>query len=229
LQNANFSRAEPTPRPTLHLPGPRNWSRDARKPLAILLLLAVTSGLGCTWIKRCAYQGFGRDTWQQPERVVETLAISPGDRVADLGAGGGYFSFLLAEAVGGAGRLFAVDVDPGMNDYVAKQARRRELPQITTVLAAADDPRLPEPVDLLFTSNTFHHLDDRVSYFRKVRENYLRPGARVAIIDYLPEVTDHATEPELILQEMEAAGFALEIIYAWLERQSFLVFRVAED
>lgn len=201
------------------------WRGRRRAGLASLLLLTLAFGLGCTWVKRLAYEGFRRDSWQQPARVVESLGLSAGDRVADLGAGGGYFSFRLAEAVGGAGRLYAADVDPGMNDYVAGEAARRALAQVSTVLAALDDPRLPEPVDLLFTCNTFHHLDDRVAYFRKVREKYLKPGGRVAIVDYLPEVTDHSTDKEAILSDMQSAGFTLEVAHDWLERQSFLVFR----
>ena len=69
---------------------------------------------GCAGLKRCAYEGFDRDDWQAPERVVEVLGIEPGDRIADVGAGGGYFTFRLADAVGAQGLVYAVDVDEGI-------------------------------------------------------------------------------------------------------------------
>ena len=97
--------------------------------------------------------------------MVADLALAPGARVADLGAGGGYFTFRLARAVGPTGLVYAVDVDPGMVDFLAEQAAEQALANVRPVLAAGDDPRLSEPVDLVFTSNTYHHLANRVAYF----------------------------------------------------------------
>ncbi len=192
--------------------------------IALLVALALTGG--CGFAKRCAYEGFRRDSWQQPERVVEALALAPGQRVADLGAGGGYFTFRIAEAVGPSGRVYAADVDQSMTDYVQAEAKDRGLTNVSAVLSGFGDPRLPEPVDLLFTCNTYHHIEDRVAYFTRVREKSLRPGARVAIVDFDPEVTDHATARDVIVEEMQAAGFALLVEHDWLERQSFLVFEI---
>ena len=72
--------------------------------------------------KRFAYEGFDRDSWQQPDAVIEALAIRPGSTVADIGAGGGYFSFRLADAVGPNGRVYAVDIDEDMVAYLKKKA-----------------------------------------------------------------------------------------------------------
>jgi len=150
----------------------------------------------------------------------------PGARVADLGAGGGYFTFRLAHAVGPTGLVFAVDIDPDMVDFLAKQAAEQGLANVRPVLAAGDDPRLPEHVDLVFTSNTYHHLENRVAYFSALRERALAPGGRVAIVEYRPEATSHATARATIEQEMTAAGFRLEKSFDYLERQHFLVFEV---
>ena len=76
--------------------------------LALVVGTVCGSLLGCSALKRFAYEGFGRDRWQHPERVVRELAIGPGMRVADLGAGGGYFTFRLADAVLPGGRVYAV-------------------------------------------------------------------------------------------------------------------------
>jgi len=201
----------------------------SRKPnpsraIAFAVVTAALFLAGCGAVKRCAYEGFDRNAWQQPERVVADLALAPGAKVADLGAGGGYFTFRLARAVGPEGRVYAVDIDAGMNDHVARQARKQGLANVRTVLAAVDDARLPEPVDLLFTSNTYHHLEGRTAYFRAVRERQLAPGGRVAIVEFRPDVTSHSTSRETIESELAAAGFRLVKSFDYLERQHFLVF-----
>lgn len=190
---------------------------------AALLALALLAA-GCGAAKRLAYEGFGRDEWQQPERVVADLGLAPGARVADLGSGGGYFTFRLAGAVGPAGRVYAVDVDAGMTEHVAGEAAERGLANVATVLAATDDPKLPERVDLVFNCNTYHHLESRVAYFQTVRERYLAPGGRVAIVEFKPEKFSHSTARETIDEEMSAAGFRLVKDFDYLERQHFLVY-----
>lgn len=192
---------------------------------AVLAVLLLSS---CTALKRFAYEGFGRESWQKPEEVVAALALRPGDRVADLGSGGGYFTFRLARAVGPGGRVYAVDVDAGLLEDIAERAREQGYGNIENVLAKYDDPMLPESgVDLVFTSNVYHHLDDRVRYFSGAAK-YLRPGGRIAIIDFrdagLAGMIGHATPIELIRKEMGEAGYRLEREYEFLERQSFLVF-----
>lgn len=194
--------------------------------LALLFGVALLVG-GCTTLKRLAYEGFGRDDWQQPDRVVADLALPTGARVADLGSGGGYFTFRLAEAVGPSGRVYAVDVDEGMNDYVTQEATERGLTNVVAVLAGADDARLPEPVDLVFTSNVYHHLTERVAYFRRLRERHLAPDGRLAIVEFRPEAFSHATARDTIESELAAAGYRLVAAHDYLERQHFLIFAAA--
>lgn len=206
-------RRRPTPRPHLAL------------ATVALLGSALLLGSGCTFVKRMAYDGFGgRDAWQQPDRVVAELGLAPGAKVADLGSGGGYFTFRLAQTVGPAGHVYAVDVDEGMNEHVTDEARDQGFANVTAVLAGTDDARLSEPVDLVFTSNAYHHLTERVAYFRRLREAHLAPGGRVAIVEFRPEVTSHSTARETIEEEMTAAGYRLAKAHDYLERQYFLVF-----
>ena len=196
----------------------------------IVLCLAALLVGGCSALKRCAYEGIGRD-WQDPERVIAVLDIDLGDRVADLGAGGGYFTFRLADAVGPAGRVYAIDVDPDMVKYLGDRAVEDDYPQVIATLASSEDPNLPEPgVDLLFTSNTYHHIADRTEYFKRLRR-HLRPGARVAIIEYRdsPFPPGHDTDSEVILEEMNAAGYRLLENHGFLAKQSFLVFTDATN
>lgn len=133
------------------------------------------------------------------------------------------------EAVGPGGKVYAVDVDRDMTGLIAKRAADEQRSNIDVILAKPDDPLLPETgVDLVFTCNTYHHLEKRVAYFTKVRE-YLRPNGRVAIIDldgraWLEGLLRHYTPRESIVREMEQAGYELQHDFDFLDRQSFLIF-----
>lgn len=191
--------------------------------LAFSLFLA-----GCAQLKQCAYEGVNRDQWQQPDRVVATLKIQPGATVADLGSGSGYFTFKLAEAVGPGGKVYAVDIDSDMIGMVGKTAKEKGIGNIEPILARPDDPLLPKStIDLIFTSNTYHHIENRVAYFANLRQT-LRPGGRLAIIEldgrsWIEGLLSHSTPKETIKREMEQAGYALERDSDFLDRQSFLL------
>ena len=193
-----------------------------------LLLVAFLFG-GCATLKQCAYEGLSRDEWQQPERVIQSLQIRPGESIADLGAGSGYFTFLLAQTVGPAGKVYAVDIDKDMTHLVAKKSKEHGAKNVEVILAKPDDPLLPEgSVDLVFTSNTYHHIEHRVAYFAGARRA-LRPGGRLAIIEYdrrswTTGLFKHYTPGEFIKREMEQAGYRLVREFDFLDRQSFLLF-----
>lgn len=196
-------------------------------PVIVVLLFG-----GCASWKKFAYEGFGRDRSQQPERVLAALQVEPGERVADLGAGGGYFTFRLAEAVTPAGVVYAIDIDPDMLAYLRERAATDGVRNVEVIEAGVDDPHLPAGgVDLLFSCNTYHHLGDRTAYFARLKPA-LRPGARVAIIDHngagwFGWLFGHSTKPETIRAEMEAAGYRLEQQHEFLSSQAFLVFTPA--
>jgi len=206
----------------------RPAARAALAAVVPLILLALMVP-GCASMKRAAYAPDDRNEWQKPDQVVAALELAPGSRVADLGAGGGYFTFRLADAVGPLGTVYAVDVDRAMLDYIARRAQEEGRANVVTVLAAPDDPELPDgAVDLVFTSNTYHHLPDRVSYFRKLHVD-LAPGGRVAVVEYeavgwFPRLFGHNTDPATIRGELHDAGYGLVRSYEFLPRQSFMIF-----
>jgi len=203
------------------------------RPGRLALAVAVVCLVGCAQLKQCAYEGINRDQWQQPDRIIAALNIRPGDHVADLGAGGGYFTFRLAAAVGPSGKVYAVDIDRDMVELIAQRARKEGFANVEPVLAKPEDPLLPKTgVDLIFTSNTYHHIEHRIDYFSNLRR-YLRPGGRVAVIDFdrrswFEGLLRHYTPAEFIRREMEQAGYSLEREFDFLDRQSFLVFSVAD-
>jgi ubiquinone/menaquinone biosynthesis C-methylase UbiE len=203
--------------------------RPARA-LATIVLAATLFGCGGSF-KRFAYEGFDRDAWQHPDRVIEVLGIERGSRLADIGAGGGYFTFKLAEAVGPEGVVYAVDVDEDMIAYLEETAQEDGWTNVRVVRGEFGDPLLPDGgIDLVFTSNTYHHLEDPVAYFEVVLAD-LAPGGRVAILD-LNEgpffASDHFTPPEQIVRNMTAAGYERLESFDFIEAQSFQVFGPAE-
>jgi ubiquinone/menaquinone biosynthesis C-methylase UbiE len=202
-----------------------------RKPGVVVSLL-VFSCLACSPLKRFAYEGFTRDSWQQPDRVIEALGLEPGDRVADLGSGSGYFTLRLARAVGPAGKVYAVDIDEAMNDYLRKRVHEAGLDNVDVILGELEDPLLPDgAIDLVLTVNTYHHIEERPSYFRNLRADLASDG-RVAIVDFdsskgwFVRLMVHSLPKPEMVGEMREAGYRLDQDLDFLERQSFLIFSV---
>jgi cyclopropane fatty-acyl-phospholipid synthase-like methyltransferase len=178
------------------------------------------------WAK--SFDDPARDAWQMPDRVIEALQLRPGERVADLGAGTGYFSVRLARSPA-APKVYAVDVEPSMVEYVRHRAMQEGLSNVFAVLASRDRSNLPEPVDLVLIVDTYHHLPDRVAYFTALR-GLLRPGGRIAIVDFRKGAPSGPPEefrftPAQISEELAKAGFRLEAQHEFLPRQIFLIYR----
>jgi predicted methyltransferase len=171
-----------------------------------------------------------RDAWQKPHEVIQALALKPDARVADLGAGTGYFAARLANMLP-AGRIYAVDVEPDMVRFLGERAKREKLANLVAVAGKPDNPRLPQKVDLILLVDVYHHIEDRERYFRALGAS-LRPGGRIAIIDFTldsPQGPPRAARvaPEKVKAEMKAAGHALAAEHRFLPYQYFLVFQPA--
>lgn len=168
-----------------------------------------------------------RDGWQQPEEVLRRLNLRPGMKIADIGAGTGYFSVRLARHES-APLVYAVDIAPKMVEFVRERAAKEKLDRLRAVLGGETSPNLPEAVDLVLVVNTYHHIADRVAYFRKLGAS-LRPQARIAIIDWKKEApmgppAPHRFPPEQIESEMGQAGYRLIEQHDFLPHQHFLIF-----
>jgi arsenite methyltransferase len=188
----------------------------------------------CLWLCACAdlaYQhmnDLARDAWQKPQAVISKLAIVPGAKVADLGAGGGYFTWRLAEAAGAHGKVYAVDIDDTSLAIIEAEITSRKLTNVQIIRAELGDAKLPEPVDLVFCSDTYHHMQDRIAYFRSL-QRYLKPSGRVAILDFHPHgffsgLLGHGTAKAAVRREMESAGYRLIADYDVNDRQHFQIF-----
>ena len=168
-----------------------------------------------------------RAEWQKPDQVIAALALAPDARVADIGSGTGYFSVRMARAVP-QGKVYGADLEPDMVKYLNARAAKEKLPNLSSILAAPDDPHLPEPVDLVLLVDTYHHIGDRADYFARLRD-LLRPGGRVAIIDFKADSPtgpprSGRVAPEEVEKEMIRAGYRRVAAHDFLPYQYFLVF-----
>ncbi|MGB4067191.1 MAG: methyltransferase domain-containing protein [Nitrospira sp.] len=196
------------------------------------LLIIVLSLTGCTELTYQRMNDPSRDVWQKPQGVVGKLSIAPGSRVADLGSGGGYFTWHLSKAVGSRGTVYAVDIEESAINMIFKEMVARGTPNVRPVRAEPHDPKLPEPVDLVFSCNVYHDMNNRIDYFRSLASS-LRPGGRVAILDYHPRgflsgMFGHRTAKEEVRREMEAAGYRLLDDYDVVDSQHFQIFAKAD-
>lgn len=171
-----------------------------------------------------------RDRWQKPEKVIRFLGISPGQSVADLGAGTGYFTVHLARVVGPTGKVYAVDIEPALVDHLRGRVTKAGLEQVVPVLAEPADPKLPAAgLDLIFICDTWHHIDDRLHYLEQLRRA-LKPGGRVAVVDFregdLPvgPPPGHKLSREAVIREFEESGWRLSDEYRRIRYQYVLVF-----
>ena len=163
---------------------------------------------GIVWLEREE-----RETEERPQAVIDALDIEPGQTIADLGAGSGYYSFRIAPLVGPKGRVLAIDVQPEMLRTIEARARRERVNNLETVRASAYDPHLaPSSVDLVFMVDVYHELEYPYEVMTHVRDA-LKPGGRIALIEYRKEDPAvaikevHKMSEEQIVRELTAAGF----------------------
>jgi ubiquinone/menaquinone biosynthesis C-methylase UbiE len=149
------------------------------------------------------------------DEVIAKLRLMPGNVVADLGAGAGAFSLPLAKAVGPTGKVYAVDIDRGLVDYIGRKAAAEKLTNVEPVLGRFTDPALPAAdVDVAFLHDVLHHIEDRAAYLKNAAR-YLKPRGRVAVVDFDGPTGPHSTQPTLQITRtllgrwMDEAGLAL--------------------
>lgn len=172
-----------------------------------------------------------RDAWQKPDEVIGALNLRPGQVACDIGSGPGYFTLRLARAVGPAGRVYAVDVEPRILDALRERLAGSGLRNVTPVLGLADDPMLPAAgCDVILIVDTYHHFPDRVAYLGRLARA-LRPGGRIANVDYHKRQTPvgpplaHRLSRETFLGEAQAAGLVVAEEPTFLPHQYFVVLR----
>lgn len=154
-----------------------------------------------------------RDLYLKPDEVIKALNLKNGEVVADIGAGTGYFTRRLAQAVAPNGRVYAVDIAADVIDYQKQRAKQENLNNIVFIVSRPADPLLPaDSLDLAFFCDVIHHLENRVAYYKTLMKDIKAPGY-MAIIDYPPDSPRRPHPPnqlvprEQAISEAEQAGF----------------------
>ena len=171
-----------------------------------------------------------RDKWQHPDQVIVKLNINKNAVIADIGSATGYFPVRLAKTVS-EGRVWAMDIEPNLVNYLNKRARNEKLNNLYSILGTPADPLLPQKVDFVFVVNTFHHIEHRGTYFKNLKKRYMKAKAKLVIIDFKkvplpigPRLEMKLTEKQVV-NELEEAGFRVEDNHKILPYQYFLVFK----
>jgi len=172
-----------------------------------------------------------RDEYQKPHEVITALGLKPGEAIADIGAGSGYFTFRLARHLGDTGRVYAVDISPDMILHLNRRIRDLQVKNVVSILSAPDDPLLADAsIDRFFICDTWHHIGDHPHYLALMKK-MLKPGGQVVMIDFKKAQTPVGPPMEMrisrddLLKEMESNGFKLAAEHTFLPYQYFFVFK----
>ena len=164
---------------------------------------------------------------------MDELGIGDASVVADLGAGGGWFTIRLARRVGPNGKVFAEDIQPEMIESIRRRVEREALTNVHPVLGTATDPNLKEPVDAVLIVDTYHEMEAPVVLLRNVAKA-LKPNGRVGIIEHTKNgggpgpSMEERVDPERIIRDATAAGLRLHARPTFLRYQYLLVFKKAD-
>lgn len=201
-QRQTSLRPEPPKRP---LPAPLRQTRNGRlfPPLDLGLL-----------------EGPDREAWQKPDVIMDVLGIADGAVVADLGAGGGWFTMRLARRVGPNGLVYAQDVQEEMINAIRRRVIRENLTNVRTVLGATTDPKLPRGLDVVLIVNSFHEMNDPakpdgiLTLLRNLA-SLLKPQGRIGVSDFTPgnggpgPPVDERAPEESVIGTAASAGLRL--------------------
>ena len=172
----------------------------------------------------------------KPEMVIKALDLKAGKKIADIGAGGGYFSIKFGSKVGESGIVYAIDINPEFLKFIRDESNKNHLKNIKVVLSEKVFETIPKKsLDLIFIRNVLHHIPDRIDYFKRMVQ-VLRVDGQVAILDYnsngrfsFHKLFGHYIPKEEIIQLMKDAGYELNESFDFLPEQSFLIFNIRSN
>lgn len=181
---------------------------------------------GAGWLDRPQ-----REKEEQPAKLMQALQIKPGDKVADIGAGTGYFTFRLSKQVGPKGQVFAVDIQPEMLDILRQRIRAENQQNIVLIQGAEDDPRLPAAsLDLILMVDVYHEFAFPYE-MTEAMVRALKPGGRLVFVEYrledpkVPIKLVHKMSEKQVLKEMKPHPLRWLKTHDVLPRQHIIEFQ----
>ncbi len=209
-------------------------------PLVAVLALAVATLAAAPQHSRLfppehigMLEGPDRAAWQRPVQVMDALNIGEGSTVADIGAGGGWFTIRLADRVGPNGLVYAEDVQREMLEAIRRRVERAQLTNVKTIIGTPLNPRLPAPVDAALIVDAYHEMDQPRTMLRNIAAA-LKPNGRIGIVEFKkdgwgpgPPMAERV-EPERVISDAEAVGLRLVSKETFLRYQYMLVFTTGD-
>jgi ubiquinone/menaquinone biosynthesis C-methylase UbiE len=178
-------------------------------------------------------EGPDRDAWQRPEQVMDALQIGEGSVVADLGAGGGWFTLRLSRQVGPNGVVFAEDIQPQMIDAIKRRVKRENLQNVRIVLGIPTDPRLPAAtLDAVLIVDAYHEIEQPTTLLKNLATS-LKSSGVIGIVDFKQDgggpgpAMDERVDPETVIADARGAGLDLRKRENFLRYQYMLTFGLA--
>jgi predicted methyltransferase len=179
-------------------------------------------------------EGPDRDAYQRPDQIMDALLIGEGSHVADLGAGGGWFTVRLARRVGPNGRVYAEDIQSEMIGAIDRRVEREGLQKVVrTVLGTQTDPKIPELLDAALIVDAYHEMEQPVALLRNLAKS-LKPTGIIGIVNYKKDENaagpgpklEERVDPEKVIRDARAAGLELRKEEKFLRYHNFLIFGV---
>lgn len=183
----------------------------------------VVSPAAAKWLERPT-----REAEERPQIVLAAMNLENGDVIADVGAGSGFYSRRLARAVAPDGVVYANDIQPGMLDALRANAARQRITNIIPVLGTVNDPKLPKATfDWVLLVDVYHEFQQPRPMLAAIR-TCLKPGGRVALVEYRETTTqirpEHRMSKEQVLAEWLPAGFRVEKIVEAMPMHRLYIF-----
>lgn len=198
-----------------------------RHPISGRVFAPVMGVGGAGWLERPE-----REDEEAPAKAIDALGLKPGMVVADIGAGSGYYASRMAKRVGPAGKVYATDIQPGMIAILERRIASEGLTNVTTVLGAMDDPRLPaQSIDLAIMVDVYHELQEPQVFLQRLKAAF-KPGGRLVLLEFrkedpkVPILEVHKMSVAEVKQELEAEGYVLDRVIDVLPWQHIIVLRV---
>jgi ubiquinone/menaquinone biosynthesis C-methylase UbiE len=198
-----------------------------RHPVSGRVFAPVMGVGGAGWLERPE-----REAEEAPSKALAALEVKAGMVVADIGAGSGYYTSRLSKLVGATGRVYATDIQPGMIELLNRRIQGEGLANVTPVLGAMEDPKLPEAsIDLAIMVDVYHELQNPQVFLQKLRPVF-KPDGRLVLVEFrkedprVPILEVHKMSVAEVKQELEAEGFAIDKVIDVLPWQHIIVLRV---